>query len=180
MSKTIREELKDMYLAEGGQQGDLTNDSQTIAGMVKAINTNRANTLKPLTVAKVAQDKDFWGTAASQIQADDVVVSGDQITGTLYEYTDKNSALVTQWGPGYFVGLKFTGLDDSATSVKVGLEPSQGSGLVEIINDPDKDGVFKINEKASKAQLFKVVQSDGVHELTQVFSLAGLTLTPAN
>ena len=28
MAKTIREELKDMYLAEGGQQENLTNDSQ--------------------------------------------------------------------------------------------------------------------------------------------------------
>ena len=30
MSKTIREELKDVYIAKGGQQADLTNDSQTI------------------------------------------------------------------------------------------------------------------------------------------------------
>lgn len=42
MAKTIREELKDMYLAEGGQQENLTNDSQTIHGMIKAINENRA------------------------------------------------------------------------------------------------------------------------------------------
>jgi hypothetical protein len=42
MAKTIREELKDMYLAEGGQQENLTNDSQTIQGMLKAINENRA------------------------------------------------------------------------------------------------------------------------------------------
>lgn len=43
MSKPIREELKDMYKAEGGLQSDLTNDSQTIQGMLKAINKNRAS-----------------------------------------------------------------------------------------------------------------------------------------
>lgn len=42
MAKTIREELKDMYKAEGGKQSDLTNDSQTIQGMLHAINKNRA------------------------------------------------------------------------------------------------------------------------------------------
>jgi hypothetical protein len=43
MAKTIRDELKDMYKAEGGQQSALTNDSQTIQGMIKAINKNRAS-----------------------------------------------------------------------------------------------------------------------------------------
>lgn len=43
MAKTIRDELKDMYKAEGGQQSALANDSQTIQGMIKAINKNRAS-----------------------------------------------------------------------------------------------------------------------------------------
>ena len=63
----------------------------------------------------------------------------------------------------------FTGL----TSVKIGLDPSQGSGLVEIINDPDKNGVFRI---ASNDQVFKIVSTDGTQTNTQTFSLTGLTL----
>lgn len=38
MGKTIRDELKDKYLQMGGRQEDLTNSSQTIDGMIHAIN----------------------------------------------------------------------------------------------------------------------------------------------
>lgn len=38
MGKTIRDELKDKYLQMGGRQEDLTNSSQTIDGMLHAIN----------------------------------------------------------------------------------------------------------------------------------------------
>ena len=38
MGKTIRDELKDKYLKMGGRQEDLTNSSQTIDGMIHAIN----------------------------------------------------------------------------------------------------------------------------------------------
>ena len=55
----------------------------------------------------------------------------------------------------------------------VGLDPSHSGGLVELINDPDKNGVFKISETTQK---FKVVVSDGTHTETQTFDLSGLTL----
>ena len=70
--------------------------------------------------------------------------------------------------------MKFTDLDPDAVSVRVGLEPSQGSGLVEIINDPDKDGVFKVTNKDT--QKFKVVQETASGETrVQRFDLSGLT-----
>ena len=80
---------------------------------------------------------------------------------------------MTDWGAGNFLALKFTDIDADATSVKVGLDPSQGSGLVEIINDPDKDGVFKITDKDT--QKFVVVQSDGLYTKKQTFDLSDLT-----
>ena len=52
--------------------------------------------------------------------------------------------------------MKFTNLDSNATSVKVGLDPSQSSGLVEIIDDPDKNGVFKITDKDTQVFLTTV------------------------
>lgn len=58
--------------------------------------------------------------------------------------------------------------------MKVGLQPSQGSGLVEIINDPDKNGVFKITDKDT--QKFVVVITDGTQTTTQEFDLSGLEL----
>jgi len=73
--------------------------------------------------------------------------------------------------------LKFSDIPATATSVKVGLDPSQSSGLVEIINDPDKNGVFKITNKDT--QVFKVVTTDGTQTNTQTFDLSGLTLETA-
>lgn len=69
-------------------------------------------------------------------------------------------------------GNTYTGL----TSVKVGLEPSYGSGLVEIINDPDKNIVLKI---ANKNQKVKVVQTDGQFTKYQVFTLTDIVLESA-
>lgn len=70
--------------------------------------------------------------------------------------------------------MKFDNIDTDAISVKVGLEPSEGSGLVEIINDPDQDGVFKVTNK--NTQKFKVVQTaENGETLVQRFDLSGLT-----
>ena len=177
MAKTIREELKDMYKARGGQQGDLTNDSQTIQGMLKAINRSEANDLSPLTLTEPASDLDFWGITPAECQ-DEIAITGNQITGKLYEMTDESKVIVAEQGPGYYSGLKFTDLDASATSVKVGIEPTQGSGPQEIIDDPDKAGIFKVTYKDS--QTIVVTQSDGTNKLTQVFSVSGLELIPAD
>lgn len=76
-------------------------------------------------------------------------------------------------GDGYFLALKFSDLDSNATSVKVGLYPSVGTGLVEIIDDPDMNGIFKIS---STTQKFKVVSSNETQKTTQTFDLSGLVL----
>ena len=82
-------------------------------------------------------------------------------------------SLVQTWGAGHFIALKFTKNDNRATSIKVGLSPSEGSGLVEL--DEDMNGVFKVT---STNQKFKVVQSDGTHKTIQLFDLSDLTLEP--
>ena len=99
-----------------------------------------------------------------------VTVEDGAITGTL-KYLSTGQ-LVTDWGDGNFLALKFEDIDPDATSVKVGLEPSAGSGLVEIIDDPDKNGVFKISNK--EEQKFVVVSSDGLYSNKQIFDLSGL------
>lgn len=177
MSKTIREELKDMYKAEGGQQGDLTNDSQTIAGMVKAINKAKANNLSALTLTEPPTELDFWGISCEECQ-DDIVFSGNEITGKLFEMTDESKTIVADKGPGYYICIKFTNIDSDATKVMVGIEPSMGSGMQDLTNDPDKAGIFKVTYKDS--QVIKVVQSNAGHKLTQCFSLSGLELVPAD
>jgi len=70
--------------------------------------------------------------------------------------------------------LHFSNIDPKATSVKVGMDPSEGSGLVELLGDPDMNCVAKVTDKDT--QVFKVVTSDGHAELVQTFDLSDLTL----
>lgn len=106
------------------------------------------------------------------MQDDDISIVNGKVSGTLHYISD--GVLAQDWGAGNFIALKFTNLDESATSVKVGLDPSVSSGLVEIINDPDKNGVFKVTD--TNTQVFKVVSTDGTNTRTQVLDLSGLTL----
>ena len=130
--------------------------------------------LQHVTVAPEAQATEVFEVPVSSLQKSDVAVNGNEITGTL-EYMNEDNAITQVWGYGNFLVLKFTNLDPTATSVKVGLQPSQGSGLAEIISDPDKNCVAKITDK--NRQKFVVISSDGTTETKQTFSLKGLTLT---
>ena len=114
---------------------------------------------------------DFWGTLASDIQAD-VSVAGNKITGTLYKLT--SGQLVTDWGEGYFIGLEFDDFSEGLTyeDVKVGLTPSQGSGLVTL--DSDQNGVFKITDK--NKQKLTVIQTGEKGRRVDYYDLSGLTL----
>lgn len=84
---------------------------------------------------------------------------------------------------GNYLAVNFADNDFSnLTSVKIGLRPTyksgslvdDDSGLVEAINDPDKNGVFRIVDEST--QKLKIVTTDGVSTHTQVFDLSGLTL----
>ena len=132
-----------------------------------------------------AEDSDvtLFGTKVEDMQ-EDVEVGDDAITGTL-KYVG-TGPLADYWGAGNFLALNFAATDFTKyTSVKVGLRPTYGgpggttpidddSGLQEIIEDPDKNGVFKITDKAT--QKFKIVSTDAeTGEInTQIFDLSGL------
>lgn len=100
---------------------------------------------------------------------ENVSVTGNKITGTL-KYLSGSNAITDVWGEGYFFCFNmadntYTGLD----SVKVGLVPSQSSGLVEIINDADKNGIAKVNDNT---QMFVIEQKKGTETKRQAFDLA--------
>lgn len=97
-------------------------------------------------------------------------MSGSSITGTLIKQT--SGAIVDYWGQGYFIGLKFTP-DSDATTTKVGLAPSAGSGMVAL--DPDNLAMFKLTDINS--QRLKVVSLRTGEEKTWFFDLSGLTLS---
>ena len=115
----------------------------------------------------------IFGRKVSTMQSGITVANG-AITGTLKYLSDESNPLVAHWGAGNFMALKFTDFGANLTSVKVGLDPSESSGLVEIINDPDKNGVFKVTNNVQ--QNFKVVATDGTKTVTNTYDLAGLTL----
>ena len=108
----------------------------------------------------------MWGTPVSDMQTG-VTVSGQNITGTL-KYLD-TGVPAEYWGAGNFLNLKFV-KDPDATSIKVGLTNSRGSGMVEL--DEDMNAMMKISDK--NTQQLKVVQSRTGEEKTWFFDLTGL------
>ena len=103
------------------------------------------------TVEAEDSGAEIFGTPVSDLQTN-LAVSDGTITGT----------------------LKFSNIDARATSVRVGMDPSEGSGLVEIIDDPDKNGVFKVTDKDT--QVFQVVTTDGNETKIDTYDLTGLTI----
>lgn len=130
--------------------------------------------LSGATVSPVNGNTTLFGKRVSAMQTG-VKVQGNKISGTLKYIEGGLAESGPLAGDGYFLALQWTDIDDSATSFKVGLDPSLGTGLVEAINDPDHNGVFKV---LNNSQDFLAVTSDGTHTLTQEFDLSGLTLSP--
>ena len=115
----------------------------------------------------------MFDTPVADIQSD-VAVSGElggdgAITGTLKWLADGDIA--GYWGAGNFVALQFAS-DDEDVTIRVGLDPSQGSGLVPL--DSDMNGVFKVTDPAT--QVFVVETVKGGEVKRQVFDLSGLVL----
>lgn len=104
-----------------------------------------------------------------------IAVVGSKITGTLKFIEGGLSPSGPLSGDGYFLALKFSDIDPDATSVKVGLDPSQGTGLVEL--DEDLNAVMKITSKNS--QVFKTVITDGVRTTTRSYNISNLVLQNA-
>ena len=128
--------------------------------------------LDKLTVTPEDQGHSLYGVPVSSMQGSDVAVANGAVTGTL-KYISSGT-LADTWGPGNFLALKWTDPDAKATSLKVGLDPSVSSGLIECIDDTDRNGVFKVTNK--NIQKFKIVSSNGAHSTVQTYDLSGLTL----
>jgi hypothetical protein len=120
----------------------------------------------------MAGGDDIFGRKVSTLQSGITVADG-AITGTLKYLA--SGAIAQDWGPGNFIALKFPTADIENSTVKVGLEPSAGSGLVEL--DEDKNGVFKITDK--DRQKFVVQMTKDGETVVQRYDLRGLTCETA-
>lgn len=97
----------------------------------------------------------------------DVTVTGNRIFGTLHKTT--TGALPDYWGPGYFLALNFDDIPDNAV-VRVGLNPTQGSGMVAL--DSDHDAAFKITNKSQQKLVVETTVSGKTQ--TMVYGLSDL------
>ena len=125
-----------------------------------------------LTLKPESSESKLFNVTVSDFQKW-VLISGDKIQGTL-KYMDEDNSITRACGNGYYLALKFLAKDwDEYTSIKVGLDPSVSSGLVEIIDDPDKNGVFKVTNK--DGQKFVIEAKNGTETKRQVFDLSALS-----
>lgn len=132
------------------------------------------------TVFSPRPDMEVYGSTVGAIQDNvEVVVSTTSggnayITGTLNFIEGGLAQSGPLAGDGNFLALKVR-MNPSVTwsSVKVGLDPSEGTGLVELLGDPDMVVVAKIADNTT--QVFKVVAKTSTNEtITGTFDLSQL------
>ena len=133
----------------------------------------------PISSAKAVgedESKSVFEVPVSSLQSGVSVapdaIGVDTFSGTLKYYDDETSPIGSVWGAGNFLVAKFTDIPADATSVRVGLEPSYGTGLQELINDPDKNALMKVTDK--DAQVLKIVTSNATTSTTKTYKLTGL------
>ena len=141
--------------------------------IVLVLGKKTTNTIEPVTVGVPAGSTTTYGHKVNTYQTG-VQVNGDEVTGTLKFVQGGLAETGPLAGDGYFLALNWSEPAAGITSIKLGLNPSMGTGLVEGIGDQDRIIVCKVTDK--NTQDFYVVQSDGTHKLTQGFDLSGLTL----
>ena len=96
------------------------------------------------------------------------------ISGTLHYIENGLAPSGYLSGSGNFIALHLDSDDWTRyTSVKVGLDPSQASGMVEILQDEEKIVVGKIS---NNEQVFIVESTDGTLTKTDIYSLNELVL----
>ena len=132
--------------------------------------------LDDLTLGAESQGTTIYGATVSSLQGSNVTVANGKVSGTI-KYFDTPGEIVNYWGPGHFFAFKISNEDTHTTSTLVGLEPSEGTGLVEIHGDADMNGIAKLTNPQN--QKFKVIQTDeNGHKNIQYYDLSGLTLEP--
>ena len=163
------EALRALYVANGGDAAEvenLTDSASVIMALAGYIG------IEDINVQPEKASAEYLGVKASQMQTGIVVADG-AITGTL-KFIEGGIAPGVLSGDGNFMFLKFVDKND-ADSVKVGLVPSAGTGMVEL--DSDMNAVFKVaGVYEGKQQVLKIeTTKDGIVK-TQTFDLTGLVL----
>ena len=117
-------------------------------------------------------DGTVYGVNVSDIQSN-VSVGASSITGTS-KWLNGSNSITDVWGTGNFVAVTFTAPDwTKYTSVKVGLLPTQGAGMQELIGHlDDLDSVFKVTDKGE--QILRVIATNGTDTIIKDYQLGEL------
>lgn len=119
----------------------------------------------------------LYGVPVSSLQSD-VTVTDGVITGVLHYIEGGLAPSGPLSGSGHFLALEFDDTWNNYESVKVGLNPSMGSGLVDLLPDPDKNGVFKITNGNTQKFVIETQLKGSKVKTRTVYSLANLTYDP--
>ena len=140
------------------------------AGAIQ-FNATSQNLLVAPTV-RALTDGTVYGVNVSDIQSG-VAVGQKSITGTS-KWLNGSNAITDVWGTGNFVAITFDAADwTKYTSVKVGLLPTAGAGMQELIGHlDDLDSVFKITDKGE--QVLRVVATNGTNTIINDYQLGEL------
>ena len=140
------------------------------AGAIQ-FNATSANLLVAPTVTALSAGS-VYGVPVADIQSG-VTVGQSSITGTS-KWLNGSNSITDVWGTGNFVAVTFEAADwTKYTSVKVGLLPTAGSGMQELIGHlDDLDSVFKITDKGE--QVLRVVATNGTNTIIKDYQLGEL------
>ncbi len=162
--------LKNLYTAMGGTAADVA-DSTTAAQVINALAGYIG--IEDVNVQPEKGSAELFGVKVSTMQSGITVADG-AITGTLKFIAGGIAQSGPLAGDGNFIALKFVD-PNGADSIKAGLVPSAGTGLVEL--DSDMNGVWKVaGQIGGVDQVFKVETTVNGVVKTQTFDLSGLTL----
>ena len=113
---------------------------------------------------------DLWGKTTADLQSNISISNDNVISGTLNYIDDYSSAFGPDLDSGHYIALHFS------TNV-------EGATITVTITDPvtlDPDGILVGRIADKDAQTITVVASKaGYVSTTKIFTLTGLTLTPA-
>lgn len=172
MDTTVKA-LKNLYVALGGN-AESVKGATVIPDVINEIAGYIG--IKDTGVHAEKGSTTLFGTKVSAMQSNLTVAEG-AITGTLKFIAGGLAQSGPLAGDGNFMALQFVNESD-ADSIKAGLVPSaSGMELVEVVGDPDMNGVFKVSgEVGGVQQVFKVVTTKGGISKTQIFDLSDLEL----
>lgn len=161
-------------MASGAIETLSTRDIADLKKLIAHADSIMSTVMEDVTVEpEDGETVDPWNAkiTVADIQ-ENITIEGTKIKGRLKYVQGGLAPSGTLAGDGYFLALKFSDVDATATSKKVGLIPSAGSGLVEL--DEDMNVFMKISDK--EVQIFEVLITDGTRKGIQKFDLSELEL----